>query len=61
MHKDPPPTLLEKSLTEIVLHGLTVGFVASLIFFGAWALFSADNQSKRLPPMPLPAPITRTP
>jgi len=59
MHKDPPPTLLERSYTEIVLHGLVAGFIASLIFFGAWALFSADKQNARLPQMPLPSPTAR--
>jgi hypothetical protein len=61
MHKDPPPTLLEKSTAYIVLHGITVGFIASLIFFGAWALFTADKQSNRVSPMPLPSPNTRAP
>ena len=59
MHKDPPPTLLERSFRDIVLHGLAVGFISSLIFFGAWALFAADKQSAHLPPMPLPSPSPR--
>lgn len=42
MHKDPPPTLFEKPIRDIVLHGLITGFVISVVFFGAWSLLSAN-------------------
>ena len=55
MHKDPPPTLLERPYRDVVVHGLVTGFIASVLFFGAWALFSADAPTaKRELPMPSP-------
>ena len=41
MHKDPPPTLLERPVRDIVIHGFVVGVIASVIFFGGRALVSS--------------------
>jgi hypothetical protein len=54
MHKDPPPGLLERSIAEIVIHGMVVGFVASVVFFGGWALVSNSNLAPRDSNAPLP-------
>jgi hypothetical protein len=59
MHKDPPPTLLERAYTDIVVHGLITGFVASLLFFGAWALFSADGPAVTRPALQVPSPTPK--
>jgi type III secretory pathway component EscT len=59
MHKDPPPTLLERSITEIVIHGMVVGFVASVVFFGAWALVANGNMAPRNTSAPLPVTTNR--
>jgi len=44
MHKDPPPTLLEKPVGYVLVHGFVVGIIASVVFFGGWAVVSS-NQS----------------
>lgn len=43
MHKDPPPTLLEGHVRGIVIHGFVVGLIASVVFFGGWALVSSNQ------------------
>ena len=53
MHKDPPPGILERQPKVIAVYGLLTGFVAGIIVFGAWALFSANSH-----PLPRPNPIT---
>ena len=53
MHKDPPPGLLERPVQAIVLYGLLTGFVAGVVFFGAWSLFSGAYSGKPTPPAPL--------
>jgi len=56
MHKDPPPTLLERPVRDIVLHGLLTGFVASLVVFGAWSLLSANKSDQSIYQLPSPPP-----
>ena len=43
MHKDPPPGLLERPFQVIVTYGVLTGFVAGVIVFGAWTLFSGPR------------------
>jgi hypothetical protein len=42
MHKDPPPGLLERAPRVIVIYGLLTGFVAGVVVFGVWSLFTAN-------------------
>lgn len=46
MHKDPPPGLLERPVQVIVVYGVLTGFVAGVVFFGAWALFTGAQTGK---------------
>ncbi|HSH38134.1 MAG TPA: hypothetical protein VK993_05050 [Chthoniobacterales bacterium] len=46
MHKDPPPGLLERAPQVIIVYGLLTGFVAGVVFFGAWSLFSGAATGK---------------
>ncbi|CAA9219863.1 MAG: hypothetical protein AVDCRST_MAG42-511 [uncultured Chthoniobacterales bacterium] len=43
MHKDPPPSLLERPFQVIVVYGVITGFVAGVIVFGAWTLVSGPR------------------
>ena len=52
MHKDPPPTLLERPIRDIVIYGVLTGLAASVIIFGAYTLLSGKSASA---PHPLPA------
>ncbi len=53
MHKDPPPTMLERPVQVIVVYGLLTGFVAGVVFFGAWSLFSGAYSGKPNYPPPV--------
>ena len=53
MHKDPPPGLLERRTKIIVFYGLLTGFVAGVVVFGAWSLFSAGQTPRSQPPSAL--------
>ena len=53
MHKDPPPGLLERRPKIIIIYGLLTGFVAGVVVFGAWSLFSAGNTPPRQQPSAL--------
>ncbi len=46
MHKDPPPGLLERRTKVIVVYGVLTGFVAGVVFFGAWSLFTGAYSGK---------------
>ena len=43
MHKDPPPSLLERPPKIIITYGVLTGFVAGFVVFGAWSLFTAGS------------------
>ena len=53
MHKDPPPGLLERPAQAIIVYGLLTGFVAGVIFFGAWSLISGARTGKPQYPAPI--------
>ncbi len=40
MHKDPPPTLLERPLQVVITYGLLIGFVAGALTCAVWSFFS---------------------
>ena len=52
MHKDPPPSLLERPPKVIILYGLLTGFVAGVVVIGTWSLFTSGQTR---PPKPPPA------
>ena len=54
MHKDPPPSLLERTPKIIVMYGLLTGFVAGFVVFGAWSLLTSGYT----PPVQDPQAIT---
>ena len=56
MHKDPPPSLLERPISVIVTYGMLIGFVAGILTAGVWSFFSTVNNRGRFDP-----PITQQP
>ena len=50
MHKDPPPSLLERPISVIVTYGMLIGFVAGIVTAGVWSLFSTVNDRVRYEP-----------
>ena len=50
MHKDPPPSLLERPPSVVVTWGLVTGFVAGIICAGVWSFFSSVNDRGRYEP-----------
>jgi hypothetical protein len=56
VHKDPPPTLLEKPLGHVVVHGFVIGVIASVVFFGGWALVSSNQSNGATFRQPLTEP-----
>ncbi len=53
MHKDPPPGVLERGPKVIIIYGLLTGFIAGVVVFGAWSLFSAGQTPSRQQPSSL--------
>jgi hypothetical protein len=50
MHKDPPPSLLERPLGVMVTYGMLIGFVAGVLTAGVWSFFSTVNDRGRYEP-----------
>jgi hypothetical protein len=56
MHKDPPPSLLERPISVIVTYGMLIGIVAGILTAGVWSFFSTVNNRGRID-----TPITQQP
>jgi hypothetical protein len=41
VHKDAPPTLLERPLQVVITSGLLIGFLAGALTFAVWSFFAA--------------------
>jgi hypothetical protein len=54
VHKDPPPTLLERPLQVVITSGLLIGFVAGALTFAIWSFFSvvSDGGTEQKQPLP---------
>jgi hypothetical protein len=50
MHKDLPPTLLERPISVMVTYGMLIGFVAGIVTAGVWSFFSSVNDRSRYEP-----------
>jgi hypothetical protein len=54
VHKDPPPTLLERPLQVVITYGMLIGFVAGALTFAVWSFFAAVTQGGPQAKQPLP-------
>ena len=54
MHKDAPPSLLERPPKIIIMYGLLTGFIAGFVVFGAWSLLTSGYT----PPVQDPTALT---
>jgi hypothetical protein len=50
MHKDLPPTLLERPISVMVTYGMLIGFFAGIVTAGVWSFFSTVNDRSRYEP-----------